>query len=187
MDESVINFVRVQSLQDLRDDPSYTFNQLKISVQTEKNDGTVEHPDTNYRYSQKCFFIACAKALQRKGINTSAYRLMKFSRFDEPHNLVDTDNKNHREKIESLIRAFPHIQLLVYIGRYDPKYREWSVTPDPSAAIGNNNAKIKLRILNMGSHFENITTPDEMFVYAPRTMTPEKVERLQSQLWSDYQ
>lgn len=194
LEESMINFVKQISISETRSDINYTFNQIKIPVNTKHNNGKIKsyHGDL----PNKCFFISVADGINKyseeinkiKNIEEDdnliqPYQLVKLANFKDLYDLVDTDNPDHVENIQTLVKELD-ICLLVYIGNL--QNNQWYTTPDTSSIFGDPKGFIQIRILNMGAHFEFITTPDINFIRSSRSMNDKRMQILQKDAWSNY-
>lgn len=188
LEESVLNYVKNISIDETRADPKYQYSQIRIPVITLHNDGQI---DSIYgKLPNKCFFISVANGINKycesikKGLLVTPYQLMSLSKFYDLSGLVDTDNPIHREALRTLVKELD-ICLLMHIGRKEGD--KWYTTPDPCEIFGNQKSIIQIRVLNMGAHFEYITTSDIEFIRAPRTMNDERLNLLQLDAWKHYQ
>jgi len=177
LDQSVINYGRLASLGTLRQNPQYRFAEISIPVETQPNTGMIgevrDDSDLAGIYFSKCFFIALSQGLKKINIQYAPFDLMEISGFMDQFTMVDTDNHYHARCIQFLVDALQTIQIHVFIGKKD-EHGKWSTTPDYSAKFGDGEHVI--RILNMGIHFELITTDSAMFTRDTRSMTPEKAQ-----------
>lgn len=180
MDESVLNFAKQESLNEIRANPDYTFNQLKVLCKTVSNNGTVKI--NQIEFTNKCFFISLYNGLVLNQISTinnrplSVGNLMIHSSFLNINEMIDTDNKSHINSINQLITYLPQIQIHVFIGQYIDDH--WYTTPDPSVVFGKGN--IIIRILNKHDHFEYICNDKQDFVRPVVSMTKDKAYNLQN-------
>ena len=188
LEESMLNYVKNVSIDETRADSKYTYKQVRIPIETLHNNGQI---DSSYgKLPNKCFFISIADGIINHGksikkeLTVTPWQLMIVSKFYDLPDLVDTDNPNHRTSIHLLVKELD-ICLQMYIGRLENN--KWYTTPDPCETFGNPKSLIKIKILNMGSHFEYITTLDEKFIYEPRNMNNERVKLWQQEAWKHYQ
>lgn len=193
LEQSVLNFALKKSIEETRSDSKYTFNQIKIHIETIPNNGGIESPYGNL--PSKCFFISVAQSIN-KYVETSnketplgpsgpvtPYQLMTIAKFYDLYDLVDTANPVHQSSLQTLVKELD-ICIHLYIG--ENQQDKWYATPDPSETFGNVKSLVQIRVLNMGAHFECITTPKEQFIRAPRTMNDDKLRVLQRHAWSHY-
>ena len=175
LDQSVINYGRQASLGALRQNPHYTFAHISIPVETFPNTGMIgeihDGGDLAGIYFGKCFFIALSHGLKKINIQYTPIDLMEISGFMHPTDIIDTDNHAHAKCIQFLVDILETIQIHIFVGKKDDKGK-WSTTPDYSAKFGEGINVI--RILNMGIHFELITTDPNVFTRDVKTMTPDK-------------
>lgn len=181
---SMINYVKKLSLSDTRKDLSYTYKTIRIEISTLPNNGLVIYGSRRYR--NKCFFISLAQGVNKLGYKITAGQLINMCRFRELDALVDTDNDDHKQKIELLSKSFPEVFIAVHIGSYDRNVQAWFTTPDPDVTFGDPRSKEIVRIVNKGNHFELITTSEDRFVYEPRTMSSSRLQSIQQELFENY-
>ena len=162
-EQSLINFARLESLNDLRRSGDYDFSQHSIPITTRHNIGKIKNCGYN-----KCFFISLSQGFKPL-YNINPIILMNMIGFTDRTNIFDSDNESHNSCIDFLIELIPEIQIQIFIGKYDDETETWNTTQDCSKKYGR--GKHIIRILNKGNHFELITTPPKYFIRDSRTMT----------------
>lgn len=189
LEKSMINYVKKLSVDELRNNPSFTFSQICIPVQTKYNNGIIKK--NNNSKGNCCFFISICDGLHFFNINVLHlnYKGKKVKMIVDPVNLIgiceypdigqifDTDNETHIKCLYKLINLIPDISIEFFIG-FKNNDGLMTTTPDTSFPPIGNGKKI-IRILNIGSHFEFITTENNKFIYKPRTMNSDTIFQLQ--------
>lgn len=176
MEESILNFVSLLSLEEHRKDPTSKFNQLSIPVKTMFNNGVIKTP--NGYITNGCCFKSIAHGMRSNGIRrvlnkypVSSLNLIRIANYKDINIILDTDNDIHLKCLEMLVKKIPELQLHFFFGMFVGN--QWMTGPDPSIIIGKGPCVI--RILNKPGHFEYITNDAKEFVRPPRTMTLEKL------------
>lgn len=162
-EQSIINFARLESLNDLRRNGTYDFRHHSIPVTCIHNNGVIK--DWGYN---KCFFISLSQGI-KKLYNLSPVHIMNMIGFTDRENIFDTDEPSHVESIQLLVDILIDIQIHIFVGTFDSDTHTWYTTQDYAHKYGS--GRNIIRILNKGDHFELITTPGERFVRDTRTMT----------------
>ena len=177
---SLMNYARNESLDHTRSDVKSIFKDIAIPVATIANSGRYGTNDT-----LACCWISIAHGFI--SFNEHQYAdpglLKTLANFKWQNTLVDTDNEKHLKCLETFSAQFPKFQFQFFIGRYDKELKVWFVTQDPGITFGNGLNII--RIINKGSHFEFITTPNDKFIRNPRTMTEVKAKMHQTEIYSN--
>ncbi|ARF11528.1 hypothetical protein Klosneuvirus_1_385 [Klosneuvirus KNV1] len=177
LDQSVINYGRITSLETLRQNPNYLFNQHSISVETMPNTGRFE--DERIEYTNKCFFIALSQGLELLQRKLEPIILMQLANFMDKNKDIYLETNIHMEvkqqnqHIYRLAEFLTDVQIYIYVGH--KKDEKWHIIPDHHDTFGQGPTII--RILNKGNyHYELITTDTNMFPREIKTMTPEKAQ-----------
>lgn len=176
MEDSILNFARIYSLKNTREEePNYKFDHIGIPINTKPNTGCLVSPE-GIPFYNKCCFISISEGLRNNGIiEIPEFDLMLLVNFLDPFKMIDTDDPDDQECLEKLSELFS-VQLQFFIGT--KREDQWYTTPEPSVTFGNGPI---IRILNKGAHFEYITTPGSEFVYDPKSMTESKIYKNQKE------
>lgn len=178
---SLINFVKAESLKEIRENSNYSFHDISVNVDTLFNDGVVID---DIHYTNKCCFIAIADGIKKISpvSNIKPIDLMKIADFMSEHDCVDTDIPSHISGLKKLVNYFGNIQLYFYIGNNSEDI--WKTTPDAEVIIRPNSKEVSkiIRILNKGQHFEYITSPSDIFIRQSRKMNKNIATSLQFNL-----
>lgn len=187
-DKKTMMIAKKLSLQNLTQNPNYTFDDQSIQINTLHNNGLQNYDGSNYEYNDgdwldnthinSCFFISIEQGLKKYGvdnffgnkINVSLLKILA-EYFDDNiinmHSMIDTINPKHKSSIDNLMKHFPDFELHIFIGKYNKDNNTWYTTPMPLQVIPNDkkiNRKV-IRIINQNMiHFELITSDDILFI-----------------------
>lgn len=164
-EERLIELARMASIRSLHKNVNYTFDQQKVHVTTQFNNGQINI--NGRKYINKCFAISIAHKMitygfaetvkTQNGIIPLSLAIVFFMGFQYETKILDTDNTTHQLMITRLLKECPYLQLQIFIGR--KQNDKWYTTPSPPCVFGKGDLVIK--ILNKGLHFELITTADQ--------------------------
>lgn len=184
-DMSVINYVKILSLEDQRKSSASKFITISIEVSAISNDGLIDVDDC--KIYNACFFISVYHGLQSKGVYKiydiilNPLNLFLLSGYGEAGSVVDTNNDYHKQMIKDLCDILK-CKIIFYIGN-KISHGKWKINPDV-LTIPYGEGEVIIRIVNDGTHFEYINEDDSTFIYTPKTMNKEKAEILQSKILS---
>ncbi len=184
-DMSVINYVKMISLEEQRCIPTSKFKTISMEIKSEANDGLID--DEGIQILNGCFFISVYHGLITKGIHTlydiklTPLNILLLSEYSEMGSVVDTNKDSHKNMIRELCEILG-CKIIFYVGRKISR-ETWEINPD-ILTDPYGNGDITIRIVNDGLHFEYIDENDSKFIYIPKSMTKEKAESLQSKIFS---
>ena len=185
LDQSIINYVKVISLEEQRKDSSSKFGTISLDVKVKNNNGAIKIDETSGIINNGCFFIALCDGLIFHGISEvqyeditckiTPYLLVRVSEFKDWGSLFDTGNEAH---IECLNRIQKYIPCTVsFHSGNKVAASKWKVNQDQmTPPIGSDKPLIRIAV---NGHFEFITDDDSKFIYKPRTMNQQKAYNLQ--------
>lgn len=190
-DASLINYVRILSLEDQRKDSKSKFEIISIVVKTIPNGGLILSGKRNI--GNACFFISISHALINKGINiikineapvvVNPLNMFRLSGYTDAGSCVDTGNASHVEMISRLVSKLP-CKLHIFTGKQIAS-GDWKISPDEGQEFGVGEKTI--RIVCGPGHFEGIISDDKLFTYKPRTMTSDKALQMQTAAFNQIQ
>ena len=100
-EQSLINFARLESLNDLRRSGDYDFSQHSISITVKHNNGVIKNWGKN-----KCFFISLSQGFKPL-YNVNPIMLMNMIGDTDRENIFDSDNKSNNSFIEFYTELIP--------------------------------------------------------------------------------
>jgi hypothetical protein len=159
MENSIINYVRLQSLLNIGPNDHFDQFSVKAILPSIRNDGTIRHGSVEY--CNKCWFIAFRDALVTIGwTDIDPYDLATSCHMLN-NEMVDTNNDTHLIFLEYLAKCFD-VRIEVFIGEYSTKKSAWMIKPLHDRIIGTGTNV--LRIINMNKHFEHLVGVENEFI-----------------------
>ena len=201
LEESVINYARLNSLQTQRKDSSYTFKTIAIPIKTKYNDARITLEEKDCITDQQWFYFLCTITDEFDGkkqlTNTCIFHSICDGLLNHgithvvrgtvlypatPFNLILLSGFDYPHEMLDTFNP-NHVKCLETLLKLIPevqlhfyigmkKDNDWFAAPDSPSKFGRGTTIIK--ILNKGQHFEFILNPDTDFIRPPRTMTPKK-------------
>lgn len=189
-DASLINYVRILSLEDQRKDSKSKFDIISIIVKTIPNGGSIIAGKRTI--GNACFFISVVHGLLNRKINVikvsdmpiivNPFNILRLSEYKDVGSCVDTENPSHVEMISKLASKLP-CKIHIFTGKQIAA-GDWKISPDEAREFGAGD--VTIRIVCGPGHFEGIVSDDKLFTYKPRTMTSEKALRIQTEVLNSF-